>query len=80
MTKVYSIEVYETWTSKYEVHAENIEDAIAKYQAGEGSILDNTNEFVETDLSKSREFKFDGKLVNVESIRDIEVIDEYDTE
>ena len=47
--KEYTIEVYETHSSKYTVYADSLEAAITAYENGEGEAIDNSQEFIEID-------------------------------
>jgi len=48
----YFIEVYETHVSQYRVEAMSVEDAVAQYMEGLGETVDDSEEFVETDMEK----------------------------
>lgn len=50
--KLYRFEIYETWTSKVEIEASNIVEALESFS--EGDWLPSETTFIETDTSRGR--------------------------
>jgi len=43
----YEVEVYELYTTTYEVEASSLSDAINNFLYGEGSLLDDSTEYIQ---------------------------------